>query len=97
MEQPEQQRPDDEWTGSAKRPWVNPPMRYSLGSGGRAWRVAMGVIVLAFVAVIVLLVLARQDVVSRNWAYVALAVGLITAFALRVLGVFKINAEDKRR
>jgi hypothetical protein len=95
MEQPEQQ-PDDEWTGSARRPWVNPPMRYSLGSGGRAWRIALGVVVLTFVAVIVLLVLARQDVVSGSWAYVALAVGLLSAFAARVLGVLKANTEDKR-
>ncbi|TXL62304.1 hypothetical protein [Aeromicrobium terrae] len=95
MEQPEQQ-PDDEWTGSAKRPWVNPPMRYSLGSGGRAWRIALGVVVLTFVAVIVLLVLARQDVVSESWAYVALAVGLVSAFAARVLGVLKASSEDKR-
>jgi hypothetical protein len=94
MEQPEQQ-PDDEWTGSAKRPWMNPPMRYSLGSGGRAWRIAIGVVVLTFVAVIVLLVLAEQDVVGRTWAYVALAVGLVSAFAARLLGVVKTNAEEK--
>jgi hypothetical protein len=92
----EPQEPDDDWTGSAKKPWVNPPQRYSLGSGGRAWRIAIGVVVLTFVAVLVLLVLARQDVVDESWAYLALGIGLVSAFVARLLGVFKANAEDKR-
>jgi cell division protein FtsW (lipid II flippase) len=87
----------DDWqTGSAWRPWVNPPMRHPLGSGARWWRVSFGVVVLAFVGVVTVLVLVRQDVLDRGWAYVALVIGLLSAFAARLIGTLKASAEDKK-
>ena len=35
---------DDEWTGSMKKPWLNPPMKHTLGATRGSWKYAMGVI-----------------------------------------------------
>lgn len=86
---------DDDWSGSAKRPWMNPPMRHSLGAGRGSWRYAIGIIALTVIAVVVVLVLVETDHLSRGWAYAVLPVAIIAAAAARVLTIFKAGAEDK--
>ena len=88
--------PDDDWTGSMKRPWLNPPRQNSLGAGRGSWRYAMAVILVAIIAVLVVLVLVNQGVLGRGWTYVAIPVAIIAAAASRVLTIFKAAAEDKR-
>lgn len=86
---------DDDWSGSAKRPWMNPPLRHDLGAGRGSWRYAIGIIVLTVVAVVAVLVLVEAGHLSRGWAYAVLPIGIIAAAASRVLTIFKAGAEDK--
>ena len=86
---------DDEWTGSMKKPWLNPPMKHNLGTTRGSWKYAMGIIVVAIVAVIVVLVLVNTDRLSDGWAYAVLPVAIIAAAASRVLTTFKASAEDR--
>lgn len=88
--------PDDDWTGSMKRPWLNPPSQHSLGAGRGAWRYAMTVIVTAIIAVIIVLILVDRGVLDRGWTYVVIPVAIVAAAASRVLTIFKAGAEDKR-
>lgn len=67
-----------------------------LGTTRGSWWIAMTVIVLAVAAVIVILVLVRNDTLDRGWAYVALPVAIIAAASSRVLTIFKAAAEDRR-
>ncbi len=86
---------DDGWTGSFKRPWVNPPMENSVGATRGAWKWAMVVIAAAVVVIIVVLALVASDVVPRIWGYALIPIALVTAFVARLLTVFKTGAEDK--
>jgi len=86
---------DDDWTGSAKKPWLNPPMRHELGAAKGSWRWAMLVILVAVVAVIVVLVLVDTDHLSRAWAYAVLPIAIVAAALSRVLTIFKASAEDQ--
>jgi len=86
---------DDEWTGSAKRPWLNPPMRHKLGAGRGSWRYAMLVMVAAIVAVIVVLILVDTDHLARGWAYAVIPIAILAAAVARLLTVFKASAESK--
>lgn len=86
---------DDEWTGSMKKPWLNPPMKHELGATHGSWRYAMGVIVVAVVAVVVVLALVSSGHLARGWAYAVLPVAIIAAAASRVLTIFKASAEDR--
>jgi hypothetical protein len=86
---------DDDWTGSMKRPWLNPPMKHDLNTSGGSWRYVLAVIVVAVIAVIVVLVLVGSGHLARGWAYGVLPVAIIAAAATRVLTAFKVGAEDK--
>jgi hypothetical protein len=86
---------DEDWTGSAKRPWVNPPMRYKLGAGRGSWKWAMLVILVAVVFVIVVLSLVETDHLSRGWAYSVLPIAIVAAALSRVLTIFKASAVDQ--
>ncbi|MCW2831351.1 MAG: hypothetical protein JWP31_2043 [Aeromicrobium sp.] len=86
---------DDNWTGSSKRPWMNPPMNHKLGAGRGPWRWAMLVILAAVVGVIVVLVLVDTDHLSRGWAYAVLPIAIVSAALSRVLTIFKANAESQ--
>jgi hypothetical protein len=86
---------DDDWTGSAKKPWVNPPMKYKLGAGRGSWRWAMLIILAAVIAVIVVLILVDTDHLDRGWAYAVLPIAIVAAAASRVLTIFKASAEDR--
>jgi len=86
---------DDDWTGSARKPWLNPPMQHKLGAGRGSWRWAMLVILAAVVAVVVVLVLVDTDHLSRGWAYAVLPIAIVAAALSRVLTIFKAGAEDK--
>jgi hypothetical protein len=88
---------DDEWSGSAMKPWLNPPMRKDkeFGVTRGSWRYGIGVIVLAIVAVIVVLLLVNAGKLSDGWAYAVLPVAIIAAAASRVLTIFKAGAEDQ--
>ena len=88
---------DDEWTGSMKKPWLNPPMKHDLGTTRGSWKFGMGVIVVAIVAVVVVLLLVQSDHLSEGWAYVVLPVAIIASAASRVLTIFKASAEDRHR
>ena len=86
---------DDEWTGSMKKPWLNPPMEHKLGATRGSWLPAMLAIGAVIVAVVVVLLLVNAEVLDRGWAYAVLPVAIIAAAATRVLTIFKANAEDK--
>lgn len=86
---------DDEWTGSMKKPWLNPPMDHELGVKSGSWLPTMLVIGVVIVAVVVVLLLVNAEVLDRGWAYAVLPVAIIAAAATRVLTIFKANAEDK--
>ena len=86
---------DDDWTGSMKKPWLNPPMKHDLGARRGSWWVAMLVIGVAVAAVVVILVLVSGGHLARGWAYVALPVAIVAAALSRVLTIFKAAAEDK--
>ena len=89
-------RDQDGWTGSWRRPWMNPPREHGFGAGRGSWRWGMAVIVAAVVLVLVVLVLVRQDVLPREWAYVVLPVAIVAAAASRVITIFKAGAEENR-
>ena len=86
---------DDDWSGNAKKPWLNPPMRYKLGAGRGSWRWAMLVILIAVVAVIAVLALVDTGHLSRTWAYAVLPIAIVAAALSRVLTIFKASAEDQ--
>lgn len=86
---------DDDWTGSMKKPWLNPPQKYELGARRGLWGPTMIGLVLAVVAVVVVLALVRAGTLDRGWAYAVLPVAIIAAAATRVLTIFKAGAEDK--
>lgn len=86
---------DDDWTGSMKKPWVNPPMKHSLGAGRGSWWKAMTVIGVAVAAVVVVLVLVSTGTLGRGWAYAVLPIAIVAAALSRVLTIFKAGAEDK--
>lgn len=86
---------DDEWSGSMKKPWLNPPMKHELGVKRGSWLPTMAVLGLAVVGVIVVLLLVDADVLDRGWAYAVLPVAIIASAATRVLTMFKASAEDK--
>lgn len=86
---------DDEWTGSFKRPWMNPPMKNSVGATRGAWKWTMAVIAAAVIVIIVVLALVSSDVLPRAWGYALIPIALVTAFVARLLTVFKTGAEDK--
>lgn len=86
---------DDEWTGSMKKPWLNPPMDHELGVKRGSWLPTMLVIGVVIIAVVVVLVLVNAEVLDRGWAYAVLPVAIIASAATRVLTMFKANAEDK--
>jgi hypothetical protein len=87
---------DDEWTGSMKKPWLNPPQNHELGVKKGLWGPSMIGIGLVVVAVIVVLVLVKTGHLDRGWAYAVLPVAIIAAAASRVLTIFKAGAEDKQ-
>jgi len=88
--------PDDGWTGSFRRPWMSPPRRgESLEAGLGSWRYAMAGIAVIVAAVIVILVLVRQDVLGQAWAYVMIPVAIIAAVLARLLTVYKGSAVEK--
>jgi hypothetical protein len=86
---------DDDWTGSMKKPWVNPPMKHDLGTTRGSWKISMLVIAIAIVAVIVVLLLVDAGRLPRGWAYAVLPIAIIAAALSRVLTIFKASAEDK--
>lgn len=86
---------DDEWSGSMKKPWLNPPRRHGLGATRGSWKYAMGVIVLVVAAAVVVLALVGTGHLSRGWAYVVLPIAIVAAAASRVLTIFKAAAEDR--
>lgn len=88
-------RDDDGWTGSMKKPWLNPPQDKELGVKKGLWGPTMIGIVLAVVAVVVVLALVRAGTLDRGWAYAVLPIAIIAAAASRVLTIFKAGAEDK--
>lgn len=88
---------DDDWTGSMRKPWLNPPHHHELGVTRGLWGPTMIVLVLTVVAVIVVLVLVNTNHLDRGWAYVALPVAIVAAAAARVLTIFKASAEDRRQ
>lgn len=85
---------DDEWTGSMKKPWLNPPQNDELGVKRGLWGPTMIVLALTVVAVIVVLLLVDQGKLDRAWAYGVLPVAIIAAALSRVLTMFKAKAED---
>ncbi|KQY59400.1 hypothetical protein ASD11_07480 [Aeromicrobium sp. Root495] len=87
----DKRRTDDEWTGSMKRPWMNPPRRHSMGAGRGTWKFGMLVIVLAIVVVLVVLGLVRADVLPRAFAYAVLPVAIIAAATSRVITIWKAS------
>ena len=87
---------DDGWTGSMKRPWVNPPHDRELGARRGPWASAMVVIALAVAAVFTVLLLVRAEELDRGWAYAVIPVGIIAAATAAVLTVFKASAESRR-
>lgn len=86
---------DDEWTGSMRKPWLNPPMKHDLGTTRGSWKFAIGVIVVAVAAVIVVLVLVDGGHLSDGWAYAVLPIAIVAAALSRVLTIFKASAEDR--
>ena len=88
---------DDDWTGSAMKPWLNPPARKdkSFGVARGSWRYGIAVILVAVVAVLVVLVLVDRGTLSDGWAFAVLPVAIIAAAASRVLTIFKASAEDQ--
>lgn len=87
---------DDGWTGSLKKPWLNPPHDRELGARRGPWAFAMIIIVLAVAAVFTVLVLVRADQLERGWAYAATPFGIIAAATAGLLTVFKASAESRR-
>lgn len=85
---------DDDWTGSAFRPWVNPPMRYKLGAGQGTWKWAMLLILAAVVFAIVVMSLVDTDRLSAGWSNTVLPVAVIAAALSRVLTIFKASAVE---
>ncbi|MDR6120401.1 hypothetical protein QE370_003585 [Aeromicrobium sp. SORGH_AS981] len=91
-------RPDDDWSGSTRRPWYNPPMRAGGSETGvGAWRWAVLGIAVLVVAAIVVIVLVDQDVLPRAWAYAVLPVAIVAAAASRVVTTLKAKAATDRR
>jgi hypothetical protein len=68
-----------------------------LGTTRGSWWIAMSVILAAVVAVLVVLILVDQDVLSQGWAYAVIPVAIIAAASTRVLTMFKAAAESKRQ
>lgn len=87
---------DDEWSGSMKKPWLNPPHKRELGAGRGPWAIEMTVLVGAVAASIAVLALVRADQLDRGWTYVAIPVAIISAAAAGVLTLFKASAESRR-
>jgi hypothetical protein len=89
---------DDDWTGSARRPWYNPPMRRGgTEAGSGAWRWAMLGITVVVVAAAVVLALVQQDVLPRAWAYGVLPFAIVAAALSRVVTILKARASTDRR
>jgi hypothetical protein len=86
----------DDWSGSMRRPWYNPPMRRGgTGAGRGGWRWAIFAITLLVVAVVVVLVLVDRDVLPRAWAYGVLPVAIVAAAASRVVTILKARSADR--
>jgi hypothetical protein len=88
---------NDDWGGSTKRPWINPPMKHDIGATRGAWRFWLAGIVLVVIAVIVVLVLVDSGHLAQGWAYAVLPVAIIAAAASRLVTVLKADVEDKSR
>ncbi|MCD9199731.1 hypothetical protein [Aeromicrobium wangtongii] len=88
-------QPDDHWTGSPKKPWLNPPMTHKLGAGRGAWRWGMLVIAVVVLLVIVLAVLVNTGRLSNQWLLALIPLAIIAAAVPLVLTVFKASAEEK--
>lgn len=89
------ERRDDDWKGSMKRPWYNPPARKGGSGAGRgAWRWTIAVIALVVVACVVVLALVEQDVLPRAWAYGVLPVAIFAAALSRVVTILKARSEE---
>lgn len=87
---------DDGWTGSMKKPWLNPPHNRELGARRGPWALAMVVIALTVAAVFTVLLLVRADQLDRGWAYAVIPVGIIAAATAGLLTVFKASAESRK-
>lgn len=92
MDEPEN---DDDWSGSPKKPWLNPPMTHKLGAGRGAWRWGMVFIALVVVLVIVLAVLVNTDRLPKAWLLALIPLAIIAAAVPIVLTVFKASSEEK--
>ena len=89
------ERRDDDWTGSMKKPGYNPPARKGGSGAGRgAWRWTIAVIALVVVAAVVVLALVQQDVLARGWAYVVLPFAIFAAALSRVVTILKARSEE---
>jgi hypothetical protein len=86
---------DDHWTGSPKKPWLNPPMTHKLGAGRGAWRWGMVFVGLVVVLVIVLAVLVNTDRLSKEWLLALIPLAIVAAAVPIVLTVFKASSEEK--
>lgn len=86
----------DAWTGSLRRPWLNPPSRRG-GSGATrgSWRFAVGTLTLLVVAGFVVLVLVDQGVLPSGWRYVGLPVAGFCAVVAFVLTVLKARSATR--
>ncbi|KQO41963.1 MULTISPECIES: hypothetical protein [unclassified Aeromicrobium] len=90
-------REPDDWSGSMKRPWYNPPARRGgSGTGEGWWRWTIAAITLVVVAVVVVLVLVDRDVLPRPWAYAVLPVAIFAAGLSRVVTILKARTADRR-
>ena len=85
---------DDDWTGSMKKPWLNPPQNHELGVKKGLWGPTMLVLLAVVAAVIVVLVLVGTHHLDRGWAYGVLPFAIVAAALSRVLTIFKAKAED---
>ncbi len=86
---------DDGWTGSMKKPWLNPPAKHDLGVKRGHWRLATFIVVAAVVAVAVGLLLVNAGRLDRGWAYAVLPVAIIAAAATRIVTAVKVSNESK--
>lgn len=87
---------DDGWTGSLRKPWLNPPHTNELGARRGPWALEIGVIAVAVVAAIVVLALVSADKLDRGWAYAVLPIAIFAAASAGVLTVLKAASESKR-
>ncbi len=87
---------EDDWTGSMKKPWLNPAHNRELGARRGPWAAEMVVIAITVAAALAVLALVRAEQLDRGWAYVAIPVAIIAAATAGLLTLFKASAESRR-